>query len=194
MPPYRRKAVRAEIVEVMQQGGVLRVRQDTPTPERLAKGDLRVVQRLDANGHLMSVPRAVTPVLIAQAQFAGDRGENIVQLQAAAEWFIEQGENAQMRGRMVHSQAVSSMRGTEIRPLAEDVRIARINLARIYDVLGFDGFGMLYDVLFWEIEPLGSAARGAVPRGAACAGPGAERKNPSRPDFGIESTGVGQGV
>jgi hypothetical protein len=155
MPPYRRKAVRAEIVEVMQQGGVLRVRQDTPTPERLAKGDLRVVQRLDANGHLMSVPRAVTPVLIAQLQLAGDRGENIVQLQAAAEWFIEQGENAQMRGRMVHSQLVSSMRGTEIRPLAEDVRIARINLARIYDVLGFDGFGMLYDVLFWEIEPRG---------------------------------------
>jgi hypothetical protein len=108
-------------------------------------------------GRRTHVVRSVTRLLTEQLRLAGDIGENVPRLLAAAEWFMEQGDVAQLRGRLVQSQ----LAGTSTAPAspAAELAIARGNLARAYDLIGVDGFNALYDTLIWEVEPRGYARR-----------------------------------
>jgi hypothetical protein len=113
-----------------------------PTPERMAKGD--VVGR-----------RSLTPGVLEQLAAAGDLGENIPRLLAAAEWFMEQAELAQVRGRLVVSQLMTRLPSSAP---AGKTR-ARELLLRSYDWLGHDSWNMLFDTLVWQNEPRGPERR-----------------------------------
>jgi hypothetical protein len=154
---YRRRPVRSATVEVVIQRNSARIRTDGATPERMAKGDVRIVQRLDANGHLTYVHRSVTQGLVEQLSLAGELGENVPRLLAASEWFIEQGEIAELRGRLVRSQLVRQVEDPGA--LKADVAAARSNLVKSYDWIGVDAFNALYDALIWEILPRGPDRR-----------------------------------
>src|SRR3954447_17949236 len=92
-----RRRVRAATVDLVAQDGVLVPLPGLmPTLERLAKGDV-VGQR------------SLTPGILEQLALAGDLGENVQQLVQAAEWFMEQTELAQVRGRMVTSQLMTRL-------------------------------------------------------------------------------------
>ena len=102
------------------------------------------------------VVRSITHSLVEQLSAAGELGENVPRLQAAAEWFLEQGDLAHLRGRLVQSQL-----GGEVveRGLPVEWQSARQALARAYDWIGGDAFNVLYDTLIWEIELRGPNRR-----------------------------------
>ena len=136
MVAYRRKPVRAQTIDlVWSEGRYIPSRANVPTPERMAKGD--IVGR-----------RSVMPVVLEQIAAAGDLGENILALVAAAEWFMEQADLSQVRGRLVVSQLMTQL------PAATPASKTRARelLLRSYDWLGHDGWNILYDVLVWHSE------------------------------------------
>lgn len=153
----RRKPVRADRVELVYEGEVLRLNNMKPTPERMAKGDVRVVHRHDDQGRVVTLQRAVTVILTEQLELAGEVGENVPRLLTAAEWFIEQLDAAKLTGRLVHSQLVQRQRADVVADATR--RIARQNLLRCYDVLGVDAFSVMFDVLGHEIAPQGPMRR-----------------------------------
>jgi hypothetical protein len=143
MAAYRRKPVRAATVElVWQDGRYVASLTTAPTPERIAKGDLL--------GR-----RSLTPGVLEQVAAAGDLGENIPLLVSAAEWFMEQADLAQVRGRIVVSQLVTQLPASAP---AEKGR-ARQLLLRSYDWLGHDAFNILFDVLAWNSDLRGPERR-----------------------------------
>lgn len=157
MTNQRRRPVKSATIAIVIQRNSARIHTEGATPERLAKGDVRIVQRIDANGHLTNVQRTVTQGLVEQLALAGELGENVPRLLAAAEWFIEQGELSQLRGRMVRSQLVREAQYSA--PLKREIAVARSNLVSCYDWVGIDAFNALYDALIWEILPRGPDRR-----------------------------------
>jgi hypothetical protein len=103
----------------------------------------------------VSGQRSLTPGVLEQLAAAGDLGENIPQLVAAAEWFMEQAELAQVRGRLVVSQLTTRL------PVSAPAgkTQARLLLLRSYDWLGHDGWNVLYDVLVWNTSLRGPERR-----------------------------------
>jgi hypothetical protein len=146
MAAYRRKPVRAARAELVWRDGrcIATVPTVGPTPERLAKGD--VVGR-----------RALQRNVIEEIGDAGELGEDVAQLAAAAEWFTTQAHLAQVRGRMVYSQLVTELPTSAS---AEKVR-ARQLLARACGVLGHDAWSILSDTLVWD-SPIRGPERRAM--------------------------------
>jgi hypothetical protein len=144
MPAYRRKPVRAQMIALLSRNGELvATPPDGPTPERIAKGDV---------GH-----RPLPPGVLEEIAAAGELGEDVRQLAAAAEWFVEQGFLAQVRGRSVVSQLVTEL---PVGASADKVRARRL-LARACSLLGHDGWAILLDVLIWE-SPIRGPERRAL--------------------------------
>jgi len=88
-----------------------------------------------------------------QLAIAGDFGDDTARLLAAAQWFDQQADVAQLRGRMVRSQLAYAADAATIDK--SEMATARLALARVYDVLGPDAFNCVYDTLVWTIEPRG---------------------------------------
>jgi hypothetical protein len=124
-----------------------------PTSERLAHGDVRTATLWDETGKPVIIQRSLN--LVEQLALAGELGDDVARLVAAADWFIERAERAQLRGRMVRSQIA---RISVLEPLDEMTR-ARSDLAHAYDAIGADCWGAAYDALVWDIEPRGPDRR-----------------------------------
>jgi len=127
---------------IIKDGTLVPIAAITPTAERIAKGDV-VGQR------------SLTPGVLEQLAAAGDLGENVPALVAAAEWFMEQAELSQVRGRMVVSQLMTRLPSSA--PAGKTQ--ARLMLLRSYDWLGHDGWNVLYDVLVWNNQLRGPERR-----------------------------------
>lgn len=138
-----RRRVRAATVDLISRDGeLIPLPGVQPTPERMAKGDV-------VGG------RSLTPGVLEQLVAAGDLGENIPLLITAAEWFMEQAELSQVRGRLVVSQLMTRLPASA--PIGKTT--ARQLLLRSYDWLGHDGWNVLYDVLVWNTELRGTERR-----------------------------------
>lgn len=153
---YRRGRVRGATVDLVSDGTTLREQRVEPTAERQAKGDLETVYRRNQQGNLTRITRSVTPGLVEQLALAGELGENVPRLLAAAQWFMEQADLAQLRGRFVHSQLVNR---DVFQALSPEGRVARGNLVRAYDLLGADCWAVIFDSLVWEVMPRGPDRR-----------------------------------
>ncbi len=121
---------------IIKDGTLVPIAAITPTAERIAKGDV-VGQR------------SLTPGVLEQLAAAGDLGENVPALVAAAEWFMEQAELSQVRGRMVVSQLMTRLPSSA--PAGKTQ--ARLMLLRSY------GWNVLYDVLVWNNQLRGPERR-----------------------------------
>ena len=133
-------------------GLVARAATVQPTAERMAHGDVRSVLLFDETGKPVTVRRSVN--IVEQLALAGDLGDDAARLLAAADWFIERGERAQLRGRLVKSQLVPGLLEAP-----DAMTEARLDLAHAYDAIGGDAFNVLFDVLVWDIAPRGPDRR-----------------------------------
>jgi len=143
-----RRTATVEVMITTEGVVVVPPRRAGPTPERLAHGGIRLVRLFDAEGNVVMVQRSIS--LIERLALAGELGDEMIGMLAAAEWFCQLGEEAQLRGRMVRSQLAKPEPTDRV-----EIVQARIALARIYDAIGADGFNALFDVLVWDIEPRG---------------------------------------
>lgn len=125
-----------------------------PTAERLRHGDVRQVTLWDETGRPVMVQRSIN--LVEQLAAAGELGANIPRLEAAADWFIERGERAALRGRMVRSQLVAQ---EGVLQSTSEMMAARLDLAHAYDRIGGDAFNVLFDTLVWDLPPRGPDRR-----------------------------------
>jgi hypothetical protein len=139
------RRVRAATVTLVHTQNGLVPQETGPTPERQRHGDLRIIRRIDDFGREVVVRKSLS--------IAGDFGDDTARLLAAAQWFDQQADVAQLRGRMVRSQLAYAADAATIDK--SEMATARLALARVYDVLGPDAFNCVYDTLVWTIEPRG---------------------------------------
>ena len=145
------RRVRAATVTLVHTQNGLVPQETGPTPERQRHGDLRIIRRIDDFGREVVVRKSLS--IAEQLAIAGDFGDDTARLLAAAQWFDQQADVAQLRGRMVRSQLAYAADAATIDK--SEMATARLALARVYDVLGPDAFNAVYDTLVWTIEPRG---------------------------------------
>jgi hypothetical protein len=78
---------------------------------------------------------------------AGELGDDVARLLAAASWFAEQANRARVRGRLSASSLVSQQDAVVV-----DAH-ARTALAQATDALGYDAWNALVTCIVWEISP-----------------------------------------
>lgn len=147
----RSRRVRAATITLVKTANGLVPQENGPTPERQRHGDLRVVRRIDDFGREVMVRKSLS--IAEQLAIAGDFGDDVARLLAAAEWFDHQAEAAQLRGRLVSSQLAYAVDAATVDH--SEAAQARLALARAYDTLGPDAFNAVYDCITWAIEPRG---------------------------------------
>lgn len=145
------RRVRAATITLVRTENGLVPQDNGPTQERQRHGDLRITRRVDDWGHEVVVRKSLS--IAEQLAIAGDFGDDTARLLAAAQWFDQQAETAQLRGRMVRSQLACASEAASVD--TGEVASARLALARAYDAVGPDGFNAIYDTIVWAIEPRG---------------------------------------
>ena len=146
-----RRRVRAATVTMVRTAAGLVPEDNSPTLERQRHGDLRIIRRIDDFGREVVVRKSLS--IAEQLALAGDFGDDTARLLTAAQWFDQQAEAAQLRGRMVKSQLACAADAATVDK--GEAATARLALARAYHAVGPDLFNVIHDAITWAIEPRG---------------------------------------